>query len=193
MGGDSEETRKLTGFSDVENGPASEANRECRDVLCGLMFLAMVAAMVYMSIYGYTNGNLSKPYRATDSSGNVCGEPGGAAESYAYAYFFNPTTLDLSNRYCVKACPSFDASGTLTAIECYGQASCAYVVTIDSSGSYSANPSSTSDIIGYDTSALIGRVCIPSTTVFSGAFSSYVSTFSTYLSTSGLSSFITDI
>lgn len=93
----------------------------------------------------------------------------------------------------MKACPYFDNSGSLTTIECYGQASCTYVVTIDSSGSYSANPSSTTEIIGYDTSSLISRVCVPSTTVFSGAFSSYVTTFSTYLSSSGLSSFITDI
>ena len=193
MAGDNEETQKLTGYSDVENGPLSEANREFRDILCCLMFLAMIGAMGYMSIYGYTNGNLSRPYRATDSSGNACGEPGGAAELYPYAYFFNPTTLDLSNRYCVKACPYFDNSGSLTTIECYGQGSCNYAVTVDSSGSYSANPSTTTEIIGYDTSTLISRVCVPSTTVFSGAFSSYVTTFSNALSSTGLSSFITDV
>lgn len=43
------------------------------------MFIAMIVAMVYMSIYGYTNGDLNKPYRATDSNGIVCGDPGGVA------------------------------------------------------------------------------------------------------------------
>ena len=136
------------------------------------------------------NGNLSKPYRATDKNGVVCGEPGGVAEAYPYAYFYNPTTYDLSNRYCVTQCPYF-SGGSLTTLSCYGT-SCSYAVTIDSSGSYSSAPSTT-DIIGYDANALIGRVCVPSATVFSGAFSSYVSTFSTYLSQNGLSSFITDL
>ena len=77
-------------------------------------------------------------------------------------------------------------------MECYGTA-CPYAVTIDSSGSYSANPASTSVIIGYESTALIGRVCVPSSTVFAGAFLDYVNTFSTYLSQNGLSSFITDI
>ena len=107
------------------------------------MFLAMIVAMVYMSIYGYTNGNLSKPYRATDSNGIICGDPGGVAEAYPYAYFYNPTTLDLSNRYCVQSCPYFDSTGSLTTLSCYGQSNCSYVVTVDSSGSYTTNPSST--------------------------------------------------
>ena len=155
------------------------------------MFLAMIVAMGYFSIYGYMNGNLSTPYRATDSNGNQCGLPGGAAEAYPYAYFYNPTTLDLSNRYCVQSCPSF-SSGSLSTISCYNQSSCNYAVTIDSSGAYSVSPTTT-DIIGYDSSALIGRICVPSSTVFSNAFSSYVTTFSTYLSQNGLSSFITDL
>ena len=174
----------------MENGPVTEANRECRDMFCCLMFLAMIVAMVYFSIYGYINGNLSTPYRATNSNNIICGEPGGVAETFPYAYFYNPTTFDLSNRYCVKECPYF-SSGSLTTLNCYGGA-CTYTVTIDSSGAYSTSPS-TSSIIGYDSTALIGRICIPSATVFSGAFSTYVSTFSTYLNQNGLSSFVTDL
>ena len=112
------------------------------------MFMFMVAAMVYMSIYGYTNGNLSKPFRATDMNGNVCGDPSGVAANYPYAYFFNPTTLDLSNRYCVDSCPSY-SNAALSTLSCYGQASCSYAVTILANGSYSVSPTSTSLIIGY--------------------------------------------
>ena len=43
------------------------------------MFLAMIVAMVYFSVHGYVNGNISKPYRATDSNGVICGDPGGVA------------------------------------------------------------------------------------------------------------------
>jgi hypothetical protein len=157
-----------------------------------LIFLAMVAAMVYMSVYGYTNGNLAKPFRATDMNGNVCGDPAGVAANFPYAYFFNPTTLDLSNRYCVAACPSY-SNGALTTLSCYGQSSCSYALTILSNGSYSVNPSSTSIIIGYETTSLISRVCVPTTTVFNNAFASYASTFSSSLSQGAFSEFITDI
>ncbi len=121
----------------------------------------MAVGMVYLASYGYTNGNTSKIFRATDSNANVCGLPGGVAANYPYAYFYNPTTLDLSKRYCVQTCPSF-VNGALSTLSCYGQANCAYSLTVLASGSYSTSPSSTSQIIGYETSALIGRVCIPS-------------------------------
>lgn len=108
----------------------------------------MLVVMVYLSACGYADGNVAKIFRATDSNGIACGDPAGPAVNYPYAYFFNPTTLDLSNRYCVMQCPSY-SGGSLTTISCYGQANCAYAVTITSSGTYSANPSSTSQIIGY--------------------------------------------
>lgn len=173
------ESKKLNGFSDIENGPMSEANRECRDIFCLILFGAVLAGMVYLSAYGYANGNPSKVFRATDSNGNVCGDPSGVAANYPYAYFYNPTSLDLSNRFCVASCPYF-SSGSLTTLSCYGQ-TCNYAVTITSSGTYTVNPSSTSVIIGYETSSVIDRVCIPSTTVFDGVFSSYVSVFSSNL------------
>ena len=148
--------------------------------------------MVYMSIYGYTNGNLSTPFRATDMNGNVCGDPNGPAANYPYAYFFNPTTLDLSNRYCVAACPSYSAN-TLSTLSCYNQSSCSYAVTIYPNGSYSANPSSNSVIIGYEATSVISRVCIPTSTVLSVAFASYITAFSSSLSQSSFSYFITDL
>jgi hypothetical protein len=79
----------------------SEANRECRDIICLFMFGAMIVAMIVISSTAYANGNLSKIFRATDSNGNACGDPSGPAAAYPYSYFYNPTTGDLSNRYCV--------------------------------------------------------------------------------------------
>jgi hypothetical protein len=58
--------------------------------------------MVYISAAAYATGNLSVIFRATDSNGIVCGDPSGVAANYPYAYFYNPTTGDLSNRYCIK-------------------------------------------------------------------------------------------
>jgi hypothetical protein len=170
----------------------SEANRECRDIICLILFVAMCCAMVYMSAYGYTNGNLARVFRATDMNGIVCGEPGGVAENFPFAYFFNPTSADLTNRYCVDVCPTF-VSGTLTTINCYGVGSCIYALTITSTGTYTVNPTSTGQIIGYDSSELIGRVCIPSSEAFAGVFTSYAESFSSSLSQSSMGSFITDL
>lgn len=85
----------------------SEANRECRDIICLGMFAAMVVAMVVISSNAYANGNINKIFRATDSNGVACGDPTGAAADYPYSYFYNPTTGDLTNRYCVQSCPYF--------------------------------------------------------------------------------------
>jgi hypothetical protein len=188
---DNTENQKLNGLSDIENGPITEANRECRDIFCTVLFFAVLVGMVYLSAYGYSNGSPTKVFRATDSNGNVCGDPNGVAANYPYAYFYNPTSLDLSNRFCVQECPYF-SSGSLTTLSCYGQ-TCNYAVTITSTGTYTTNPASTSVIIGYETSSLIDRVCIPSTTVFNGVFSSYITVFSNYLNQSDLASFITDL
>lgn len=148
--------------------------------------------MVAISSNAYVNGNLDKIFRATDSNGVACGDPTGPAANYPYAYFFNPTTGDLSNRYCVTACPYF-SSGALTTLTCYNQANCAYALTVTSSGAYSVSPSSTTQIIGYETSSIVNRLCVPSSTAFAGAFVSYTSTFSSALSSSDLTSFTTDL
>ena len=96
---------------------------------------------------------------------------------------------------CVKNCPIL-VGNTPNGIDCYaagnGQTSCAYTVTINSSGQ--ANTTiTTTDIIGYDTYSVIGRACIPSATVFKNAFSSYTLTFSDRLRQAGIANFVTDI
>lgn len=187
-----QQNKKLAGYEDIEHSPVSEANRECRDIICLVLFAGMLVAMVYMSSAAYSTGNLTKIFRATDSNGVACGDPSGVAKDYPYSYFFNPTSGDLSNRYCVKECPYF-SNGAITTIDCYGQASCNYALTITTSGTYTVNPSSTSQIIGYETSFVIDRICVPSSTVFSGVFSTYVSAFSSELSQGDMNSFITDL
>jgi len=70
--------------------------------------------MIYCSVYGWTSGDPTKIWRATDANtvtneiDNWCGYPGSVVEDYPYAYFFDP--LDsLDNRACVKSCPAYSA------------------------------------------------------------------------------------
>ena len=119
--------------------------------------------MLYCITIAISQGNPSDVYRATDKFGNICGQSGTATELYPYAYLYSPSEL-LDNRVCVKACPAF-VSGTLSTLDCYNF-TCTYVVVIDSSGNFNVTPTANTEVVGYETSTTLSRVCLPSTTVF---------------------------
>ena len=52
---------------------------------------------------------------------------------------------------------------------------------------------STEQLMGYDSMSVIGRVCIPTSTVFANAFSSYKAGFSEGARQAGLANLVTDI
>ena len=79
-------------MTDVENGPLTEADRECRDVLCCLLFVAAICGMVYLGVYGFTKGDPAVIYRGVNQQGQECGKAGTVTENYPYLYFKNPTT-----------------------------------------------------------------------------------------------------
>lgn len=184
-------------FEDYKNGPLAPSQRECRDVFCCLLFIVNVVAMVVLAIYSYTYGDTHNIYRATDSNGNICGKTGTSTETYPFAYFYNPTTMDLSKRTCVAACPSYTSSGTLTALPCFPTPqlpNCSYTITVRPDGTYNkSGNATTSDIIGYDSFSEIGRVCLPTLTVLQNAFSSASTSISNGVRQAGLANFITDL
>jgi len=103
--------------------------------------------------------------------------------------------MDLSKRVCTKNCPIFDSSGVLTALQCKENsfiASCNYQNTVKQDGSYDHPPSNT-EVIGYESSEQIGRVCVPSLTVVKNAFSTVSTSMSDGLRQAGLANFITDL
>lgn len=132
MGNDNEEEKAKPDFKDVESGPMDESNRECRDVICCLIFLANIGGMIYVTIHGYLNGNPDKIFRAVAGDGVICGEVGGAAQLYPYAYFYQPIA-SMNNRVCVQTCPTW-SNNALSTLSCYpshtGLAACSYDFTI---------------------------------------------------------------
>lgn len=172
MGGEGEAKEKPD-FKDVETGPMDENNRECRDVFCCLLFLANIAAMVYCSIHAYLNGDPNKIYKSVGVGSTICGD--GLTANYPYVYFYNPLE-GLDSRYCMKQCPYFDANGTLVVTECYNHGSgpgCAsYNVLIDKNGNWSAGsaPNPYNNLyIGYETTAVLDRICMPTPSVLTSA------------------------
>jgi hypothetical protein len=159
--------------------------------------LINIGAMVVLAIYAYTYGDTKNIYRATDNNQDICGQSGTATANYPYAYFYNPSTMDLTNRVCVTSCPSYSSSGTLSSLTCYSNPnlpSCAYTITVKQDGTYNISRNTTnSDVIGYDSSEQIGRVCIPNTKVLENAFSSFSTSMSNGVRQAGLANFIPDI
>jgi hypothetical protein len=157
------------------------------------MFVNLVG-MVGVAIYAYSTGSTQNIYRATDNNGNICGGTNSSAVNYPYSYFYNPKSLDLSNRICVSSCPSYN-NNTLSTLNCFTNpsvSSCAYTMTILQDGSASKTITD-SDFIGYDSVAVIGRVCIPTSNVISNAFSSFSNTMSDGLRQAGIANFVTDL
>jgi hypothetical protein len=169
----SETAGKEGRFSDVRNGPKHPYQRDCTDIFCCILFCINIGVLFAFAMYGYSNGDTTNVYRATDSGGNVCGGSGSNALAYPYSYFYNPSVDATGSRVCVKVCPSYSGN-TLSTLDCYNagisRANCSYDKTIDKNGSYTSGQSAQSgDLVGYETYSVIGRVCIPTATVFSAA------------------------
>lgn len=162
----------------MESGPLDENNRECRDVFCCLLFFLNICGMIYCTIHAYLYGNPNKIYRGVSVT-DICGQPGGAAENYPYLYFYNPLediTNPTSKRKCVKSCPTYNGGSTpAPTISCYGLAApdCAdtsLYIYIPEDGNYTAPGSFSNNILIYESTGLLGRVCAPTSTVLLNAF-----------------------
>jgi solute carrier family 44 protein 1 (choline transporter-like protein)/choline transporter-like protein 2/4/5 len=190
MGNNEKEDTNKVDMTDVENGPLTEANRECRDLFCCLLFLACIGGMVYLTIFGYMNGNPSSAFRGVDASANICGNSSFGTSNYPYLYFTNPI-YDFTKRICVDQCPTY-SSGSVSQVQSNSAAgSTTYTVQYDTSGSVvSGGAPTSSSIIGYDTYLVISRLCMPNSVMFNSLINS--TTAASTISQGDLSNFITD-
>jgi hypothetical protein len=70
---------------------------------------------------------------------------------------------------------------------------CTYQIVVYSNGSFNITPSSVSDVVGYETSTTLDRVCLPGSTVLSNAFSAVSSSLSSTLSQGVFGATVSDI
>ncbi|PVD23520.1 hypothetical protein C0Q70_16792 [Pomacea canaliculata] len=108
---------------DTFDGPTK--NRECRDVLALVLFLAFLGGLGYVFWYAVDKGNPCLLIYATDSYGNVCNQKNkaipGASES--------GTTKVESVMVCVRMCPNetlSDLSAIKNFYNSYGVSICNY-------------------------------------------------------------------
>jgi hypothetical protein len=152
--------------------------------------------MIYLAAYGYTNGNISGVFRGIDKYGKVCGKD--TLVNYPYLYFANPYSTVLSdvlqNKICVSSCPYWNGS-VVVPVSCSPAADCTYAYTYKSDGSKatgSVSPPSGNDVLGYDSSLVADRVCIPSSTFFTSVSNSSSNSFTSMFS-SHQTNFLSDI
>lgn len=155
--------------------------------------------MIYLTYYGYYNGDPSQIFRGVDSNNFICGDKTNAVTAnYPYLYFYDP--IDSTKyRFCVNSCPSYSSASNSVSVPgvAYVNASSTFTswnVQYSSSGSViSGIPGTAGQFNGYDSYSVLSRVCIPNSGLFSTAFSSVNSTLSSALQQGDLSNFISDI
>lgn len=152
--------------------------------------------MIYLAAYGYSYGNVSGVFRGIDKYGNVCGK--GTLANYPYLYFSNPyatvMTDVLQNKICVSSCPSWNGSAVVP-VGCTPSADCTYTFTYKSDGTKATGTGTaptSSDVLGYDSSVVADRVCIPSSSLFN-ILSSSTSSSITSMFSSHQTNFLSDI
>jgi len=108
--------------TELENGPVDK--RECRDVLCCLLFIAAMVVAAVIFITGFTEGDHRRLTYVYDNSGDdePCGL--GDREDYPYLYFPDLSGDDAAfkaSRVCVKECPTEDETDAGVEVECYDE------------------------------------------------------------------------
>jgi hypothetical protein len=135
--------------------------------------------MFYCGIYGYTNGNVNQIFRGSDGNPTPCN-----TTAFPLMYFTAPFGINaVRNRVCVSKCPGAGA----TTLSCRTNS-----MTPDCNIDFSLDSYTTSDsnwmnalpanpegnyLIGYNSTELVGRLCVPSAATFAKFTSTINGTF----------------
>lgn len=101
------EKKKDYGEPDTSLAQGPIDKRECRDILCCLLFIAAMVASIYVLVVGLAAGNLMKLQEVKDTNLNTCGT--GVRADYPYLYYpkiSSDTATYVATRVCVKKCPT---------------------------------------------------------------------------------------
>jgi len=122
--------------------------RSCTDVICLILFLALVLAILVFGIYAWTAGNFKKLTTAYDPDGKGCGLD---YPNYPYIYFASPHADSLWVTVCVSKCPI----QTDTVLACQPNSLVKTCLPVKSTGD------NTKAVEIYDTSVTANTVCLP--------------------------------
>lgn len=126
-----EEKRDEEEMRALNNGPTSDENRSCHDILCCLFFICFIAGCAVITGIGFSRGNPEALSYIYDEDGNPCGKSGKTAENYPYLYLYNAVksiskldTKFANQGICVKGCPTSYDNTTLDCLRTTGNSDC---------------------------------------------------------------------
>ena len=99
-------------MSELMNGPMTDSNRVCTDVIFCIIFIIFILAMLACGAFGWWSGNPDKIIYFYDDDSRQCGR--GIMTDYKYLYLYSAVTeLKKVNTntwsslaFCVKKCPT---------------------------------------------------------------------------------------
>lgn len=107
----------------LNNGPTSDENRSCQDILCCLFFLAFLGGCAVVTGIGFHDGNPTALTYIYDEDGRPCGKSETVVADYPYLYLYKAVTSVQKLKYdfasqgiCVKKCP---VTFNQTTLDCY--------------------------------------------------------------------------
>ena len=132
-----EEKKEEEARRDLNNGPTSDSNRSCRDLLCCLLFLGFIGGCVVVTIFGFSRGNPIALTYLYDENGVPCGKTGEAAVNYPYLYLYQAvenvksTNFTYLNRgICVSSCPTSYNNNQLNCLPTQQNPNCTPIIPL---------------------------------------------------------------
>ena len=101
---------KWENSDDFKNGPMGDNKRQCRDILCCIIFVLFLCGCVAVCVLGVSYGDPNVILYPYDDDGKQCGRD--EYKDYKYLYFYsvvsnlqNFTLSKTISGFCVKDCP----------------------------------------------------------------------------------------
>ncbi|KAL4485812.1 hypothetical protein ABPG72_012352 [Tetrahymena utriculariae] len=169
---------------ELMNGPINK--RECRDILCCLMFIAACVSCIYFFAFGLANGQPDRLFSVYDMAGNPCGL--GSQSNRPYLFLYTPYSGYTSHSTCVASCPQSDNDATIdcdtlamTTGSC-SKSSCSQISQLNSNS-----------VCYYQTTLFLKKICFPSASAISSFDPSSASQIQSLINSSTLTNWINDI
>lgn len=126
-----DEKKDMEALRDLNNGPTSDENRSCTDIICCLFFFLFLGGCVVVTVIGYREGNPNAIMYIYDEDGNACGKAGDKAANFPYLYLYQAVSKASKGDYqftkqgiCVKQCPISYDNTTLNCLQTTNNTNC---------------------------------------------------------------------
>ncbi|EGR33784.1 solute carrier family 44 protein member 2, putative [Ichthyophthirius multifiliis] len=184
---------------ELKNGPINQ--RECRDILCCLLFIATLVACIVLFAYGQINGQPKRLFAVYNTAGNPCGLDYQSDRKYLYFYipYYNGSAENyLTYTTCVKECPTkndIEIDCDTTSMKNTEQTCHKQNCDLDVSNlmSLTSKNNLLQTVCIYETKKFLDLICMPTTQAFQAIGGSAQKQVNTFMSSGTLGDWINDL